>query len=255
MNLGIKGKNALITGASQGIGLKIAHDLAEEGVICNLVARREDFLKTETSKLSGKNHKYFKCDLQNDKDLNDLILKLDINPPDIIIHNVGGTLGVKSALTNYEEWLNVINFNFGIAVKINNKLIPKMKVNGWGRIVHVSSISGQSLRGSAPYGASKALLSAYSKVLAREVATSNIVVSAISPGAIFAQGGHWDENASHNQNDVQAFKKKKEDFLRHHHAIGRLGYAEEISPLVVILCSQKASFCVGSDFEIDGGTM
>ena len=126
--------------------------------------------------------------------------------------------------------------------------------NNFGRIVHISSISGESLRGSAPYGASKAFLNAYIKVLAREVATKNIVVSGILPGAVYAEGGPWDENSEINK-DLAAFKNKKADFLRHHHAIGRLGLANEISPLVSFLCSKYATFAVGSLIPIDGGTM
>ncbi|MGB1345158.1 MAG: SDR family NAD(P)-dependent oxidoreductase [Amylibacter sp.] len=255
MNFNISGKHALITGASQGIGLEIASLLAGEGVRCTLVARRKDILEAEVKTLSGKGHNIYSCDLQNTSEIQNLIRSLENDMPDIIIHNVGGTLGVKSALSDYDDWMNVIKFNFGISVIINNAIVPKLKDKGWGRIVHISSISGQSLRGSAPYGASKALLSAYSKVLAREVAPYNIVVSAVSPGAIYADGGHWDEQSPHNQKDIDAFHKKRSDFLRHHHAIERLGLANEIAPWVVMLCSEQASFCVGTDIEIDGGTM
>ena len=78
--------------------------------------------------------------------------------PDFIIHNIGGTLQHKSPLSEYTKWLDVINFNVGVAIKINNTLIPKMKKSGNHKIVHVSSISGDSLRGSAPYVCSKNFL-------------------------------------------------------------------------------------------------
>ena len=105
------------------------------------------------------------------------------------------------SLSTLEDWELVLRFNVGIAITINNLIIPKMIEKKYGRIVHISSISGESLRGSAPYGASKAFLNAYIKVLAREVAENNIVVSGVLPGAIYAQGGHWDENSSINKNN------------------------------------------------------
>ena len=112
----------------------------------------------------------------------------------------------------------------------------------------ISSISAQSLRGSAPYGASKALLNAYVQTLGRELATSGIVVSAVMPGAFTAKGGHWDKIKKNNP-------KMMRDFLRHHHAIGRLGEAKEIAPWILFLCSKYSTFSVGTLINVDGGTM
>ncbi len=169
--------------------------------------------------------------------------------PDFIIHNIGGTLQHKSPLSEYTKWLDVINFNVGVAIKINNTLIPKMKKSGNHKIVHVSSISGDSLRGSAPYVCSKNFLNSYIKTLGRYLGEKNIVVSGVMPGAIMEKNGHWD-NIKKNKPHIMA------DFLRHHHAIGRFGKAKEISPWVVFLCSKySTSFNTGALMNIDGGTM
>ena len=95
MNFNISGKHALITGASQGIGLEIASLLAGEGVRCTLVARRKDILEAEVKTLSGKGHNIYRCDLQNTSEIQNLIRSLENDMPDIIFHNVGGTLGVN----------------------------------------------------------------------------------------------------------------------------------------------------------------
>ena len=253
MNLGIKGKKVIITGASQGIGLEIAELFSQEGAFVTIISSNKKKLDN-AFRILCKNKKKTKhvkilADLTNDKKLNKAIIKIISNgTPDIIIHNVGGTLDVKSPLASYSDWLKVINFNVGIAIKINNKIVPLMKKRKSGKIVHISSISSKSLRGSAPYAASKAFLDAYVQTLARDLATSGVVVSAVLPGAIFAKGGHWDNVKKNNP-------KKMSDFLRHHHAIGRLGTAKEIAPWVLFLCSNYSTFSVGTLINIDGGTM
>ena len=253
MKLGIKGKKVVITGASQGIGLEIAELFSREGAFVTIISSNKKKLD-KAFKLINKNskkNKHFKIlsNLINDKQLNIALSKILKNGvPDIIIHNVGGTLEVKSPLASYKDWLRVVNFNVGIAIKINNKIVPLMKKRKSGKIVHVSSISSRSLRGSAPYAASKAFLDAYVQTLARDLATSGIVVSAVLPGAIYAKGGHWDNVKKTNP-------KKMQDFLRHHHAIGRFGKAKEIAPWVLFLCSNYSTFSVGTLVNVDGGTM
>ncbi len=256
MDLGLKNKTAIITGASQGIGLEIAKSLAAEGVRCILISRNSDALQSAVKSLSGYGHEYHSLDLMLPGLTESTMSKiLEVQKIDICIHNLGGTLGVKSSTADIKDWFDVLMFNVGIAIRINNLLIPKMIEANYGRIVHISSISGESLRGSAPYAAAKAFLNAYIKVLARENAKNNIVISGVLPGAVYSEGGHWDENSPHNAIDKDAFYKKKEDFLRHHHAIGRLGLASEISPWALFLSSEQASFAIGTLIPIDGGTM
>ncbi len=256
MDLKLRNKTAIITGASQGIGLEIARSLAAEGVRCILISRNSNTLKLAVKSLPGNGHEYHSLDLMVPGLAERTISKiLEVQKIDICIHNLGGTLGVKSSTADIDDWFNVLMFNVGVAIRINNLLIPKMIDANYGRIVHISSISGESLRGSAPYAAAKAFLNAYIKVLARENAQNNIVISGVLPGAIYSEGGHWDENSPHNAIDIDAFYKKKEDFLRHHHAVGRLGLASEISPWVSFLCSEQASFAIGTLIPIDGGTM
>jgi 3-oxoacyl-[acyl-carrier protein] reductase len=253
MNLGIEGKKVIITGASQGIGLEIAELFSLEGASVTIISSNEKKLDKafKTINKKSKKIKHFKilADLTNDYKLNVAIEKILKNKvPDIIIHNVGGTLQVKSPLASYKDWLKVININVGVAIKINNKIVPYMKKRESGKIVHISSISSQSLRGSAPYAASKTFLNAYVQTLARDLATSGIVVSAVLPGAIHSKGGYWDIVKKTNP-------KKMHDFLRHHHAIGRLGKAKEIAPWVLFLCSKYSTFSVGTLINVDGGTM
>ena len=251
MNLNLKKKSVLITACSQGIGEQVAINFAREGTKCFLVSRN----KQKLIKLKNKVDKYVKgnvvlsYDITDDGQLFEMLKYFKNKTPDFLVHNIGGTLEKKSAMSNFDDWIKVINFNVGIAIKINNFFIPKMIKRKKGKIVHVSSISAIALRGSAPYAASKTLLNSYITTLARELGKYEIVVSGIMPGALFAKGGHWDNVKKTNPT-------KMHDFLRHHHAIGRLGFASEISPWVLFLCSKYATkFSTGSIINIDGGTM
>jgi 3-oxoacyl-[acyl-carrier protein] reductase len=251
MDLGLKGKTVLITAPTQGIGKSVAELFSKNKTKCILVSRDLIKLNQLKNKLDKniKGNIVYSCDLKNDEELNGFLSFLKKRKcPDFVVHNIGGTLSQKHPNVEYSKWLEVINFNVGIAIKINNYLIPKMKKNNNHKIVHISSISGVTYRGSAPYACSKTLLNSYIKTLGMFLAKKNIVVSGIMPGALFSKGGHWDK-----------IKKTKpyiiKDFLRHHHAIQRFGYPEEVAIWALYLCSKyTTAFAAGSIINIDGGT-
>jgi 3-oxoacyl-[acyl-carrier protein] reductase len=252
MDLGIRGKNVLITGASQGIGLACALAFAAEGCRVAITARREPALRAAVERMGGSKagHRFAAVDLMAPNAATEAAARLSDGdaPFDIVVHNLGGTLDLKDPLAPSEAWNKVWRFNVGVAIDMNAVLIPPMIERKWGRVVHISSISAESLRGSAPYGAAKAYLNAYVKGLGRAVAPSGVIVSAVMPGAIWSEGGHWDRMRKERP-------EVEPDFLRHHHAIGRLGTAEEIAPAVLFLASQHVTFAPATIVPIDGGTM
>jgi len=252
MDLGIRDKRVLITGASQGIGHACALAFAAEACRVTIIARRNDTLQAVVEEMGGTaaGHEYLATDLMGRNAGTEAAVNLlrSGDPFDIVVHNVGGTLELKDPLAPAEMWNRVWHYNVGIAIDMNAELVPPMIERQWGRVIHISSISAESMRGSAPYGAAKAYLNAYVKGLGRAVAPSGVVVSAVMPGAIWSEGGHWDR-ARKERPGIEA------DFLRHHHAIGRLGTAEEIAPTVLFMASKHVTFAPAAIVPLDGGTM
>jgi 3-oxoacyl-[acyl-carrier protein] reductase len=166
--------------------------------------------------------------------------------PDAIVHNLGGTLEVNDPFCPVADWRRVWRFNLEIAIELNRHYVPKMMQRKWGRVVHISSISSMENHGPIPYCSVKAALNAYTRSLGRYVAPHGVVISAVLPGAVWTEGGYWDDAMRERPEHV-------EKYLKDRMAIGRLGQPAEISGLVALLCSDHASFCVGSLFPVDGG--
>jgi len=166
--------------------------------------------------------------------------------PDIIVNNVGGNLGFSDPLGPVDEWQQVMRLNVEVALEINRAFIPHMREAKWGRICHVSSISALENQGPPAYCAAKAALNAYVRSLGRFVCADNVILTSIMPGAIFTKDGYWDTALQDRPDHVA-------NYLNERMAIRRFGRVEEISELVAFLCSEQASFCVGSALLADGG--
>jgi 3-oxoacyl-[acyl-carrier protein] reductase len=166
--------------------------------------------------------------------------------PDIVVNNVGGNLGFTDPLGPVDEWQQVMRLNVEVALEINRAFIPHMREAKWGRICHVSSISALENQGPPAYCAAKAALNAYVRSLGRFVCADNVILTSIMPGAIFTKDGYWDTALQERPDHVAKY-------LNERMAIRRFGRVEEISELVAFLCSEQASFCVGSALLADGG--
>lgn len=250
MELGIDGKLALVTGSGRGIGMAIALSLAREGGRVAVVSRSKKDLDMVMSKMPGRKEKHFSVvlDLEKEKAPSMLFQKLrrDFGIPEIIVHNLGGTLDIKDPFCHISQWRKVFRINFEVAVELNNLIIPYMLRKRWGRIVHISSISSMENHGPVTYCASKAALTAYTRSIGGVVAPDGVVVSALLPGAVFTENGYWDIVS---KKDPQHVRK----FLSERQRIGRFGEPGEIADFAVFLCSKRASFNTGSIIPVDGG--
>lgn len=252
MDLNLKNRKVLIVGASKGIGRAIAIAFAKEGAKIVTIARSSDLLIkliNEANTLNGKQNKYLVADLMKDNP-NKIAEKLleENGCFDIVVHNVGGSLISRNYLGTIEEWQEAWMFNAGIAIDMNNKLIPPMIEKGDGRVIHISSISAEMLRGNPLYASSKAFLNAYVKTVGRAIAKTGVIMSAVMPGAVAFPGSYWD-------GFIKEKSPRVEDFLSHHQAVNRFGTPEEIANAVLFLASDKATFMQAAIVPVDGANM
>lgn len=251
MELGLEGRRALVTGAGRGIGRSVALCLAKEGARVAVVSRTEADLEDLVQKMGGaaRGHASISMDLMPNGAPEQLVARLRqsaFDPIEIIVHNLGGTLEVRDPFCSIEDWRRVWRFNFEVAVELNRLLIPSMQQRRWGRIVHVSSIASLENQGPVTYCAVKASLTAYTRSLGRLLSPEGIIMTAVLPGAIMTEQGYWDVALKERPEHV---KKFLEDRMASH----RFGAPDEIGQPVAFLCSEQASFFVGSIVPIDGG--
>ena len=250
MDLGIKGKLALVTGAGRGLGYSIALNLAQEGVKVVIISRTQNDLDRLMKEMGGKEagHYSIACDLTEESMSAKVVQELQqkCGNPDIVINNLGGTLDIKDPFCSLADWRKIWRINLEITIEINNLLVPYMQKQKWGRIVNISSISALENQGPVPYCSVKAALVAYTRSLGRFLAPEGIVMTSLLPGAVFTEGGYWDISSKTNPEHVQKY-------LNERMAIKRFGTLDEIGTITTFLCSQQVSFCVGSAFLVDGG--
>lgn len=246
MDLGIRGKTVLITGASRGIGRQIAIDLSKENCNICIVARTESELKDTMCDMVDNNHMYIAIDLMKEESIKNVLDKFYSHYnkyPEILINNVGSTLNIKNPLCSLNDWRKVWRINVEIMIDFCRMIIPSMQKEKWGRIINISSISGMHNQGPVAYCSAKTMILAYTRSMGRIYAKDGIVISSVMPGAVFTKDGYWDKTS----------KEYQEKYLKEHCPLGKFGEPKDISSVVTFLCSQQAKFCQGTLLPVDGG--
>jgi 3-oxoacyl-[acyl-carrier protein] reductase len=249
MDLGIEGKVALVTGGASGIGLAVVKELASNGCKVLFTSRNKNI---ETSDFTlGKMQtvtELIEIDVSAESGPTDLykIVKNKNLEIDIIVNNIGDTLGIVDPFCSIQEWRKVYRLNLECHVELNNLFLPSMIEKKWGRIVNISANASLENSGPVPYCSIKSAYTAYTRSMARVLAKSGIVMSAVLPGVVITEKGHW-------QNVLKTNPNHAEKYLSERTPMQRFGTTEEISPFVALLCSEKASFAVGSIHAVDGG--
>ena len=252
MKLNLKNKKVLVIGASKGIGRGIVNGFAKEKTNLVIVARTEGLLQNVQKEALENGaltcvyivEDIMTCDTQ--KFARKLLEKYGIF--DVVVHNVGGSLVSRDHLAGAEEWGYALKFNALAAIDINSVLIPPMIERGYGRIIHISSISAVMLRGNPLYASAKAFLNAYVTTVGRQLAPTGVLLCSVMPGAVAFPGSYWDKF-------VKEGHPRVEDFLRHHQAVNRFGTPEEIANAVVFMASDKSSFMQATNIPVDGANM
>jgi len=258
MDLGLKGKVAVVTGGSVGIGLAVAHALAEEGVHLVLAARDEERVKQRALEVSTQHHVKaigVSADVAGAQGCAKLLNAVDdaFGGADILINNAGTGSNETIADAPDEKWQYYWELHTMAAVRLSRGLVPAMKRRGGGVILNNASICAKQPLGYEPiYNVTKAALMMFSKCLSNEVIGHNIRVNCINPGLVLTPD--WQNTArkltAQSGGDWQAYL---DDIAKKNAPIGRFATPEELAKFFVFLSSPSASYCVGSTYYVDGG--
>ena len=238
----LKGKKALITGASGGIGGEIARTLHKAGADIAISGTRLESLNFLAEEI-GSNVQIFQCNLNDPVAIDDLLKTASekMGGIDILINNAGITRDNLFMRMSDEEWLDVLNVNLTATMKLCKGMIRGMMKKRWGRIINISSVVGTTGNpGQANYAASKAGMVGMSKSLAFEVASRGITVNIIAPG--FIETAMTDKlNEDQKSNIMEQIPA------------GRMGMATEIASAALYLASNEASYVTGATLHVNGG--
>jgi 3-oxoacyl-[acyl-carrier protein] reductase len=250
MDLRIVGKRALVTGGASGIGKSIVKGLASEGVYVAFTSRNTERGNELLEEIGGleSGHIFINLDVSGEDEPRKLFDHLSNSnfDVDILINNVGDTLGVVDPACSLAEWHSVYRLNLEVHVELVNLVIPNMTKRSWGRIVNITAGAALENSGPVPYSSMKAAYTAYTRSMARVLAPTGIVMSAVLPGVVLTEDGHW----------AKVLKERPEHaekYLAERTSLKRFGSPEEITPFVLLLSSDLASFAVGSIVPVEGG--
>ena len=238
----LNGKNALITGASGGIGASIAKSLHQAGATVALSGTRVDPLQELAAELGDRAH-VVPCNLSDAEAVNALPKQAAdvMGSIDVLINNAGITRDNLFMRMSDDEWASVLEVNLTSTMRLCKGVIRGMMKARWGRIVNISSVVGATGNpGQANYAASKAGMVGMSKSIAYEVASRGITVNCVAPGFITTA---MTEKLTDDQ---------KAGILTQVPA-GRMGEADEISAAVLYLSSPEAAYVTGSTLHVNGG--
>jgi len=260
MDLQLNNKTALITGGSSGIGLAVAKNLIAEGVRVVVCAREEQRITSVVEELRhdfGSDVIYGQqCDVTKLKDLEALASFIDqtFGGLDILINNAGTGSEETNLEAADEKWYYYWDLHVMAAIRLSRLCVPLMnKWPGEGVIINTASICAtQPLYYEPIYNVTKAALNMYSKCLAEELVNRNIRVNSISPGLVLTSDWLNTADILGKQEGISA--QEYLGRIAHDLApINRFASPEEIASFYTYICSPIASYCLGTNFYIDGG--
>lgn len=246
MHINLKGKRAVVTGGSKGIGRSIALALAAAGAAVSICARGRPALDQTLAELKahGVTAHAGECDLADKAAIPAYIAAAAgaLGGIDILVNNASG-FGMGD---DEEGWAKSLDVDVLATVRATQAAVPHMERAGGGAIVNIASISGYGASPrSASYGAAKAAVISYTASQALQLAPRRIRVNAIAPGSIEFPGGLWEQRRNATPQVYDAVLRSI--------PWGRLGHPEEIGSVAVFLASDAASWVTGQSLIVDGG--
>lgn len=256
MELGLRGKVALVAGGSKGIGRAIALELAREGATVAVAARHKVGLDdvAEQIRQCGTETVAIPADLtRTDEVTNTINQVVDVfGRLDILVNNVGDSKMGHDWSTGDQEWAGMIDQTLLSAVRCSRAAIPHLLRSGSARIINIASVNGhQPPAGRGDYNAAKAAMLALSKTLSLELAP-DVTVNAVCPARIDTP--LWRRMAqSLIPGDGSTVEEVLDKVGKRDVPMGRFGQPEDVAGLVVFLASERARWITGVAYNVDGG--
>ena len=240
----LEGKNALITGASGGIGGAIAKSLSKMGANIVISGTREEKLQSLKSEISGK-CVILTCNLSDIEQVENLFAKAEefFGSIDILVCNAGITKDNLIMRIKNEDWDDVLNINLKSTFILNKNAATKMIRRKFGRIINISSVVGVSGNpGQANYCASKAGMIGMGKSIAMDVAKRGVTINAVAPGFIATDM-------------TEALNDKQKVTINDKIPAGKMGSVDDIASAVCYLASNEAGYVTGQTLHVNGGML
>jgi NAD(P)-dependent dehydrogenase (short-subunit alcohol dehydrogenase family) len=257
MDLKLKGKKAVVTGASEGIGKAITRSLAQEGVDVAICARRKDPLEAtaaEIAKQTGRNITAIPADLTKAADAANFIKKAHeaLGRIDILVNNAGSAPGGVIEHLSEEDWASALQLKFMGYVRCMKHVLPIMQKQGKGRVVNLIGNDGVKVSywEIAP-GAANAAGQNLTLSLASQYGKDNISFVAVNPGPVRTE--RWTGLVKAMARDMNMSFEEADKLAPSSIPLGRIAECDEVANLVTYLASDLAFFVNGTMIEIDGG--
>lgn len=262
MKLDLEGKLALVTGGDSGIGRETARFLLDEGAAVALSDITGDALADAAGELSGHGRCMpFTADLSKAAEVTRMKDEVEaaMGAPDIVVHCAGET-GPTGDFLEIDDagWEEVLAVDLMSAVRVARAFIPGMREKGWGRLVLIASENAvQPYPEETPYNVAKAGIITLGKSLSKAYGEDGVLVNVVSPAFVATPmtDEMMEKRAAEKGVDeteaVEGFLAEKRPGIE----VGRRGRPEEVAAVIAFLCSQRASFVVGANWRVDGGSV